>query len=366
MLQDLFLNATIIITFIAIGNQFIFEKHNIGKHPYFSSKSIFGIITGILGCLLMLYSVTVVPSVIVDFRSIAIIIASIFGGGISAIVASLVIGTFRVLYFGITTSSITAFIIAIIMGVGCTIINSRMISPTKKWGYSTLFCTTIGNIGLIFFVKDIILLIKLISAYSIGSFVIAAILYSYTNRLTASDELFRKYKEESSKDFLTGLNNVRQFDRIFNTITNNILEKEEHLALLFIDIDFFKKVNDNYGHNEGDKVLKELGKIFIKICRDFDIISRNGGEEFSVMLMDCLPQQAITIAERIRSAVEKHPFSLSNGKTINITISIGIAIYPDTTDDFVKLKEEADSALYKAKKTGRNKVVLQEDAVSLN
>ncbi|WP_330602983.1 GGDEF domain-containing protein [Anaerosolibacter carboniphilus] len=105
-------------------------------------------------------------------------------------------------------------------------------------------------------------------------------------------------------------------------------------------------------------VLKELGKILLKICRNFDIVSRNGGEEFSVMLIDCHPQQAISIAERIRSNVEQNAFILSNGKIISITVSIGIAIYPDTTLDLSRLIKEADNALYKAKQTGRNKVVL--------
>lgn len=76
-----------------------------------------------------------------------------------------------------------------------------------------------------------------------------------------------------------------------------MLEREESLSLLLIDIDFFKKINDTYGHAEGDIVLKELSKVILKTCPNFDIVSRNGGEEFSVMLMDCIPQQAVTIAE---------------------------------------------------------------------
>jgi len=308
----------------------------------------------------MMHNITVVPKVIVDFRNIAVILAAIFGGFTAAIIASLITGVFRILYFGISLSSIVAFTIAVIMGIGCPFIVSRTISLKKKWAYTTLFCNIVGSIAFSILIDNTTLLVKLLSSYWIGWLLVAAILYNYTNYIVDSNELFRKYKEESAKDFLTGLNNVRQFDKIFNTVINQVVEREEHLSLLFIDIDFFKEVNDTYGHAEGDIVLRNLGGILLKSCRNFDIVSRNGGEEFSVMLMDCAPQQAINIAERIRRAVEKHIFTLSSGKNINITVSIGVATYPNTTADISKLIEAADGALYQAKQTGRNKVVLQD------
>jgi diguanylate cyclase len=360
MVQDLFLNATILITFITIGNQ-LFKDRGFSPSSSLRLKITGGIVMGILGCILMLYSVEIASKVIVDFRNIAIILAAIFGGFVSSIAAGIIIGAFRILHFGVTTSSIIGFIIALVIGIGCPIISLKEISLKKKWGYLTLFCNIMGSIAYTILINNTTLLIHLLSAYWIGSFMVAVVLYFYTTNLAVSNELFRKYKEESSKDFLTSLNNVRQFDKAFNEITNRLLEKEELLSLLFIDIDFFKKVNDTHGHAEGDMVLKELGKILLNTCRNFDIVSRNGGEEFSIMLMDCPPQQALNIAERIRSAVEKHPFTLSNGKTINITISIGVANYPETTQDFNQLIKKADTALYSAKQTGRNRVVPAEN-----
>jgi len=82
---------------------------------------------------------------------------------------------------------------------------------------------------------------------------------------------------------------------------------------LFIDIDHFKKVNDSYGHPNGDLILGGLGNLLLKTCREFDVASRNGGEEFSVILPDCSQQEAVNIAERIRSAVEQHSFHISEG-----------------------------------------------------
>jgi len=123
-----------------------------------------------------------------------------------------------------------------------------------------------------------------------------------------------------------------------------------------IDIDFFKKVNDTYGHAEGDIVLRELGEILLKNCRNFDIVSRNRGEEFTILLLDCPKIRAVQIAKRVRSGVEAHPFIISDETQININVSIGAANYPEDTNEVENLLKIADMTLYTAKHTGRNKV----------
>ena len=189
---------------------------------------------------------------------------------------------------------------------------------------------------------------------------VSIVVYKYTAYLSELTSLYKQLKEGYSKDFLTGLNNVRCFDTIFNKILVDVKEKNERLSILFIDIDFFKKVNDTYGHKNGDIILKQLGGVLIDTCRSFDIVSRNGGEEFSVLLLDCSPDHAVEIAEKLRSTIENYKFILNDSTKINITVSIGVATYPDTTSDLDKLFEDADSALYTAKRNGRNKVVLAE------
>lgn len=168
---------------------------------------------------------------------------------------------------------------------------------------------------------------------------------------------YRWYKQESNIDFLTGLNNVRQFNKLYNMLINNEKNSYRIFSLLYIDVDFFKNVNDTYGHENGDIVLRKLSEILKKTCRSIDIISRNGGEEFSVILLDCPYERALEIAERIRKNVENTPIELSNKTKINITISIGVASYPNPISNLDMLRESADKALYEAKKTGRNKVV---------
>jgi diguanylate cyclase len=173
--------------------------------------------------------------------------------------------------------------------------------------------------------------------------------------LRSSQKLFNKYKYESTIDGLTRLNNYRKFDDIFNNLIRISETKNEQLSLLYIDIDFFKKINDKYGHPEGDKVLVQLATILKECTRSFDIVSRNGGEEFTVLLLDCSFVKVNEIAENMRARVENHSFQLTI-HNVHVTVSIGISSFQDTTKDANQLIDDADKALYEAKKTGRNKV----------
>ncbi|WP_278280578.1 GGDEF domain-containing protein [Tepidibacter formicigenes] len=164
------------------------------------------------------------------------------------------------------------------------------------------------------------------------------------------------FKEQSIKDFLTGLNNVREFDLVLNKLINKVKEDKEKLSILIIDIDYFKKVNDTHGHQNGNLVLQELGRILCRSCRTGDIISRIGGEEFSILLPNCSYYQALEVGERIRRDIQNHKFILLDNANINVTVSIGVATYPDTVGNLDELVMKADEALYKAKQTGRNKV----------
>jgi diguanylate cyclase (GGDEF)-like protein len=122
------------------------------------------------------------------------------------------------------------------------------------------------------------------------------------------------------------------------------------------DIDFFKKVNDTYGHLAGDKVLKEISSILRNIIGDLGLISRWGGEEFLVFLPYHNLTKSCEIAEKIRVSVERNNFSY-DGKDIKVTISCGISCFPLDSEVLEKLIESSDNRLYKAKKSGRNRVV---------
>lgn len=357
MILDFFLNACILITFISISHVF-FKDKDITNNVSLTLKIIIGLTSGLLGIILMLYGVNVTSNIIIDFRYIPILLAAIYGGFLPIIIASIGIGVFRVLYFGVSEPSIIALIVALIIGIGFSIICRLKSSRKSKWIFSIIYLFFIFSIALLIDLGVSITFFEIIAVYCIGNIVVSLIVFIYTENLSESVELNKKLKNEATKDFITGLNNVRQFDTSFNSISQLTLRKEEKLSLLFVDIDFFKNVNDTYGHSKGDIVLKGLAEIFIDTVRVFDVISRNGGEEFSILLLDCSASHAIQIAERLRKKVETHKFNISDKVNLNITLSIGVSTYPETTNKIDDLLEDADKALYEAKGTGRNKVVL--------
>lgn len=126
---------------------------------------------------------------------------------------------------------------------------------------------------------------------------------------------------------------------------------------MMIDIDHFKKVNDTYGHQAGDVVLKSLASIIQVTCRQVDVIGRLGGEEFAVLMPATSIEQATEVAERLRAIVKNHPVALpQGGLPIKITISIGVSKLNSETDNIDLILHAADNALYSAKNTGRDKV----------
>ena len=135
------------------------------------------------------------------------------------------------------------------------------------------------------------------------------------------------------------------------------------LSLLMADIDFFKKVNDTYGHQAGDIVLKKLADVFLLALRDIDFAARFGGEEFIVLLPETNAENALITAERLRASVNDIQVTLPQGEVVKLTVSIGAASYAASANDSLeKLIYEADKALYAAKEAGRNRVCLDSSA----
>jgi diguanylate cyclase (GGDEF)-like protein len=126
-----------------------------------------------------------------------------------------------------------------------------------------------------------------------------------------------------------------------------------------LDIDLFKKVNDTYGHKVGDLVLKRLSGIVLEALREVDVAGRIGGEEFAILLPETDGKQAIEVAERLRQLVESTPVILENGLPLKFTVSIGISSFAGKETNIDTLLNLADQALYKAKNSGRNKVVME-------
>ncbi len=133
-------------------------------------------------------------------------------------------------------------------------------------------------------------------------------------------------------------------------------------GVLLIDVDYFKTVNDKYGHKAGDAVLQALGEILLSSLREVDIIGRIGGEEFAVLLPQTDTATAEGVAERLRQTVADTEIAIGNDRPLHITISIGLAMPSEQTNHIDIILRQADKALYAAKNSGRNRVCVAEAA----
>lgn len=185
-------------------------------------------------------------------------------------------------------------------------------------------------------------------------------------RFDLLDEIDREYQRHIhrliSHDDLTGLLSSRSFFSELRREAERAKHENRPFCVLMMDIDYFKNVNDTYGHLTGSKTLEEIGDCIIKCLRSGDAAARFGGEEFAAFLLDAEIAQAMVAAERIRNEIETRNFSVvRQGKpteTHHVTISIGISAFPDDSSDPIELVEMADSALYRAKREGRNRVCI--------
>jgi two-component system cell cycle response regulator len=179
----------------------------------------------------------------------------------------------------------------------------------------------------------------------------------FQERLRASYEISLSM---ALTDSLTGLYNRRYLEVHLEKLLQKNQESKKSLAVLLVDIDHFKQVNDKYGHNVGDEVLKVFAQRLMSNLRSFDLVARLGGEEFAVILPDVSEQRAWMVAERLRNSIAESPFPVSHAESpIKVTTSIGAALIDAGAHTKVEVLERADKCLYEAKKGGRNAVVFE-------
>jgi len=170
------------------------------------------------------------------------------------------------------------------------------------------------------------------------------------------DEKNKLLSNLASKDGLTGLYNHRYFQTYLLKQFKLANRYARPLSLILLDIDHFKKINDTYGHQSGDIILKELAKILVSCVREVELAARYGGEEFVIVLPETILKHAVIVAERIRAKVEETSFKIVSGQEINITCSLGVSAFNSGISTTKELIETADKLLYAAKKGGRNKI----------
>jgi len=179
-----------------------------------------------------------------------------------------------------------------------------------------------------------------------------------------SKMLMDKLRETSLKDPMTKLYNRRFLDEFADKIMNQATRNNDTYSVFMLDVDYFKMVNDTYGHDIGDKVIVEIGKLVRSCIRESDLGIRYGGEEFVVMLHNADKEGMMKVANTIHDSFGELVFDVGDGATLQKTISIGVSNFPKDGDTIWKCIKYADTALYVAKTTGRDKIVYYEKEMS--
>ncbi len=357
MLYDLFTNACILVTILFIASQ-MFQNISLNLSSPLRIRVLLGLYGGVSVCILIYFSIPITPLIIIDFRHIGEILVALFGGPVSAIIAGIIGAAFHLTYMGITYTSIMISISILLICVVCGYISKFKIKIFYKWASMLVFFLLVRSSLYFILLENTRDIVNAMSILWVSTILVSVAVYYFVQYLIKTHNMFIKLKQESAKDFLTGLNNTRQYDLYINAIMHQLVSEPLKVSMLILDIDHFKNVNDTYGHIAGDEVLKQLGLLLVSESRNSDMAYRIGGEEFAIVMKNLSVEETKQIAERIRTQVKGNSFRLTDGKRLKVTISIGAAVFPDTVSDFNSLKEAADMKLYEAKRSGRNKVCI--------
>ncbi|PCK22403.1 hypothetical protein CEY02_04465 [Bacillus pumilus] len=356
MLRDLFINLTILVTFHYLF-MLVFKENFLKKEDTLLRQICKGMISGLLGVLLMFFSIKAGPAII-DLRHIPLILTAFYGGIAQTFIAACVVIIGRLLIEANVGSFINIFSM-IFIATASFLIAERHLNHVLKMLLSITISNVIATILFITIVHETSF--ELHFTYWIFSYIAGLFNFYIIEHQTKSYQLLNLYKFQAHYDFLTGVLNKRKFEEVLSDAFLMKLKQPTHqMSLIYLDIDYFKSINDQYGHHEGDIVLKEIGTRLMKNTRSSDYIGRIGGEEFAVLLPNCSVEKTWQIAERLRRKIADQPIYLQNGTSIQITVSLGCAYFPGTSANINQLPITADQELYKAKQSGRNQVSFSE------
>ncbi|NTV48256.1 MAG: diguanylate cyclase [Geobacteraceae bacterium] len=245
---------------------------------------------------------------------------------------------------------------ATLMSAEFSIRHLQLSSPFSSEGFTEAFLIPVENssatLGMILLLNEPSCTLPDIAKFRKNIlFLVEQSLHAFENA-----EKFSKAKDLSFIDDVSGLYNHRYLDVALEREMKRVERYSSHLAVLFIDVDSFKQVNDVHGHLVGSRVLAEFGALIKKSVRDVDIVIRYGGDEYTAILVETTCAVAEIVAERIRKNIEANHFSGSDGQVIRLTCSIGYACCPDDAATKDVLLEMADRAMYVGKTTGKNRI----------
>lgn len=322
---------------------------------------IHGVIFGLGAIVAMLAPAKIGDGIMVDSRALIVAFAAAFGGWPAALVAALISASFRLWLGGMgALPGAVGIATAAILGLGWryflrpkTRIKARHLVVLGL----VVSCYLFSSMAMGY--STIITILQIIGPYMVVASVFASVLLGlFVDRELNQIEREQQWKTRALTDPLTTLPNRRAFERGIDGLR---LHKDQ-AALMIIDLDHFKLVNDTHGHAAGDYVLQQVSLILRANMRNGDLLSRLGGEELAVLLPDTNMADARLIAERLRKAIETLDI-IWDGQTISITASFGVVVGLGTIASS-EMFARADAALYAAKNTGRNRVVFSGEMLS--
>lgn len=306
--------------------------------------------------LLMLFSVDLPENVILDLRYVILILLVYYFGYSVATPTAFLMAALRLLW-GINPASTRTTFMYILLGLVLPYVCKKLAEQFNKYAVllmlNAIFVFTIMiNLYLLYYdilFSATICIILLILSNS----VVIAVTF-FVEDLITFRSAYLKEQEQAKLDYLTGLYNMREFNKKWQLIEED--DSIQTTAFMMMDIDHFKWINDNYGHANGNFILRQLATVLKVGAPDSELVYRVGGEEFCLILNNLTYTEQKRIAEKIRSSVAGKEFLLENGAGINMTISIGLAA-STPKKDMKNLFRLADHCLYMAKNQGRNRVI---------
>lgn len=348
ILSGLFVNASILIASLTLIQVFV-DNNNYRQTKH--SDVIVGVLAGVVGSLLIAYSVRIMDNFLFDFRQIPIILVGLHYSRKSSILAYLIIISFRLVYGGFQLSSFIAIVVGILVVVSVMLVSQMKKSYLNKWLYAILAVSIITGINYYLLIQGS-LFVNVMVPYVFGLFTLGIITYFLTTYFSHANENYEKVKHESTQDFLTGLMNLREFSFIYDDLRNDQEIRKKQVSILFIDVNDFKQINDTFGHECGDDVLIALSQILKELCvKDKVIAARKGGDEFVILSVDIQPSEVLKLVSEINTKVSNLKILNQEEQTLLVSVSIGIASFPNPVKDINQLLHEADLEMYRVKET---------------
>lgn len=343
-LSTLYRDACVTYATLSIGYFALSKNSPFSYNGEVWKRILFGLISGLVSLYLNQEQWVISDSFFYSFELVPIILATFYGGWLSGATALAINFTFSG-WVTLDNILITIVFIPLLFSKVWEKKNNRVF-------YITIILIAIYRIvTATLLVPDAFILTQAVVSQLIAALCLA-ICYHALNFKERHISAYFAMKNRANIDKLTQLNNRSSVDYRLASIHNS----RQACGLMILDLDHFKSVNDTYGHNGGDILLAEVGKLLAAVIRDEDFVGRYGGEEFIIITHSHDPQAIKTVAERIRQRVENLDVELPDGRKVKATISIGASLYLSGMS-MLKALKMTDEALYQAKNQGRNQVV---------